>query len=214
VPPAASGGAGPGVLARGLLGEKVREVRLLRQEHGVSVLRARCGEEAAGHPGDGLSTDNPALALALQSADCVPILLADRRRGVVGALHAGWRGTAAGIVQRALEHLASEYGSAPGDLEAVLGPAIGGCCYVVGEEVRRAVDSGPLRGLGEFLPVAQDRWRIDLAELNEAALRRFGVPSERTQRLAVCTRCALDRLHSYRAEGSAAGRNWSFIAPA
>jgi hypothetical protein len=199
-------------LARLLALRRLPEIRILRQEHGVTVLRAG-GSTPAGDPlGDGVSTDDPRIALGVQTADCVPILLADRRRGVVAALHAGWRGTASGIVPRALDHLASEYGSSAADLEAVLGPAIGGCCYVVGEEVRRAAEAGPLRGLGNFRPAGGGRWKIDLARLNETALAHLGLAPERIQRLETCTRCAGDRLHSFRAEGAAAGRNWSFVA--
>lgn len=184
----------------------------LRQEHGARVHRVGGGRGRSEPIGDGLSTDEAGLALGIRTADCAPILLADRRRGAVAALHAGWRGTAAGIVARALEHLAAEYGSEPADLDAVIGPAVGGCCYEVGEDVRAALEAGPLARLAEILPGPEGRFRIDLARLNAAALAAAGVRPARIQILAACTRCANDRLHSYRAEGAGVGRNWSFIA--
>jgi hypothetical protein len=151
------------------------------------------------------------LLLALQTADCVPILLSDRKRGAVAALHAGWRGTAAGIVHAALDHLRREYGSGAAELEAVLGPAVGGCCYEVGGEVREAMARGPLATLARFEPSAGGRWRIDLAHLNAAALAACGLRREAIRILTACTRCEASRLHSFRREGTAAGRNWSFI---
>ena len=190
-----------------------RGAACLRQEHGVSVWRVR-GRAPLERAGDGLSTDDPALVLGVQTADCVPILIADRRRGAVAALHAGWRGTAAGIVPRALEHLSTEYGSRPLDLEAVLGPAIGACCYEVGEEVREAVAAGPLGRLAEFHSAPGGRWMLGLARLNAVCLEAAGVDPRRVQLLAVCTRCGGDRLYSFRGEGPGTGRNWSFIAPA
>jgi YfiH family protein len=189
-----------------------RSAACLRQEHGVSVWRVR-GRAPLERAGDGLSTDDPELALGVQTADCVPILIADRRLGAVAALHAGWRGTAAGIVPRALEHLCAEYGSHPRDLQAVLGPAIGACCYEVGEEVREAVMAGPLGRLAEFHSAPGGRWTLGLARLNAACLEAAGVDPRRVRLLAGCTRCRGDRLYSFRGEGPNTGRNWSFIAP-
>lgn len=204
-------GTDSAAVAAGALGADL-EVATLRQRHGVEMHRARRSAATPETTGDGLSTDEPGLALGVQGADCAPILIADRRRGAVAALHAGWRGTAAGIASHALEHLASEYGSEPADLEVVIGPAVGGCCYEVGEEVREAVTEGPLGRLAVFADSGRGRWRVDLARLNAAALASAGVGPRRIQILSACTRCANDRLYSYRAEGAGVGRNWSLIA--
>lgn len=198
-------------LAAEALGEQCLTVPM-RQVHGTAIRRVRPGDAAREPDADGLSTDDPALALAVQTADCAPILIADRSRGVVAAVHAGWRGSAAGIVAAALTHLAGEYGSTPGDLEAVIGPSIGGCCYEVGEEVRAAVAAGPHAALARFEPLPGGRLKLDLAALNASALASLGVPPARIQITSACTRCARARLHSFRAEGSGVGRNWSFIA--
>ena len=117
----------------------------VRQVHGADVLVRRIGDA---HPGasseagardaaDVIVSNDPGVALAIQVADCVPLLVADRRTGAVAAAHAGWRGLAAGVPAAAVEALAREFGSRPSDLVAAAGPSIGACCYEVGEDVRR-----------------------------------------------------------------------------
>ena len=120
------------------------EMVTLRQVHGPRVLVVAEGEAASLVSGegravaeaDGLMTSAPGVMLAVQAADCVPVLVADVRQRVVAAFHAGWRGTAAGIVELGVVKMMAEFGSEPGDLVGAVGPAIGACCYVVGEEVR------------------------------------------------------------------------------
>src|SRR5215469_1949846 len=91
--------------------------------------------------GDGLVTDVPGVLIAVGTADCVPVLVVDVAKRVVGAFHAGWRGTAAKIVEHGIALMRSEYGSRPEELMATIGPSIGPCCYIVGDEVRAAFDS-------------------------------------------------------------------------
>ena len=99
-----------------------------------------------------LATDDPAIALAVQTADCVPVLLADRRGRAVAAVHAGWRGTMLGIARRGVGVLVAEFGARPEDLVAAVGPSIGPCCYQVGREMRQAfLDAG-------HAPDHVDRW--------------------------------------------------------
>ena len=86
--------------------------------------------------GDGLVTDTPRLVLAVQTADCLPVLLVDRKRKAVGAFHAGWRGTLARIVEKGVGAMRLHFGSEPGELRAAIGPGIAPCCYAVGEDVR------------------------------------------------------------------------------
>jgi copper oxidase (laccase) domain-containing protein len=85
---------------------------------------------------DGMMTDERQIVLGIQTADCVPVLVADRETGAVAAFHAGWRGTVQGIVQSGVGRMCAEYGCRPGRLVAAVGPCIGVCCYVVGPEVR------------------------------------------------------------------------------
>ncbi len=185
----------------------------LRQEHGTCIHRVRGTSEWSGPAGDGLSTSDPGWTLGVQTADCLPILLADPGRGVAAVLHAGWRGSAQGIVLKGIEHLRSEYGCRPTDLEAVLGPGVGGCCYEVGDEVLEAFRNGPLADVSHFRPHGAAHWIIDLAQTNARALIRAGVSPHKLQALDACTCCTNDRLHSYRAEGTSAGRNWSLLSP-
>ncbi|HVB38589.1 MAG TPA: laccase domain-containing protein, partial [Vicinamibacterales bacterium] len=105
----------------------------LRQVHGADVLVGRRGDTMlpGAMPADIVVTDDPDAVLLVQVADCVPLLLADCRRGVVAAAHAGWRGTAAGVPRIAVRALMESFGTRPADLVAVIGPSIGPCCYQV-----------------------------------------------------------------------------------
>jgi YfiH family protein len=148
--------------------------------------------------GDALITGRPGVTVSVRTADCFPILLADRRRRVVAAVHAGWRGTAAGVVTGTLEKMRAEFGSEPGDVYASIGPGIGACCYEVGPEV------GRLFGFGGAA-------RVDLAAANRQQLIAAGVPAAQIEMPGACTRCDARQFHSYRRDGERAGRQISFI---
>lgn len=145
------------------------EPRWLTQVHGCVVVQ---GEHAApGVAADAAMTRRPGVVCAVLTADCLPLLICDRRGRVVAAVHAGWRGLAAGVIERTLEAL----GEAPADLLVWLGPAIGPTAFVVGPEVRAAfltVDPGLAAA---FHPGAGDRWLADLYALARHRLRRAGV---------------------------------------
>ncbi len=170
----------------------------LRQIHSAEVRTARegdCGE------GDALVTAEGGLALSVATADCVPLLIGGARR--IAAVHAGWRGIAAGIVPNALAAL----GEPPGALTAWIGPAIGACCYEVGEDVAATI--AVAAGRRAIRAEREARPRADLAGAVAAQLDRAGVIDVR---LAwVCTRCRPDRLWSHRGQGPGAGRNLAFI---
>lgn len=156
--------------------------------------------------GDALITDRRGLWLAVKTADCTPILLTLRQRDqvvAVAAVHAGWRGTAQKIVIKTAHRLTSEYGS--GDIEAVIGPTIGLCCYEVGPEV--AVHLRPW--FPELVDLGDTKTRIDLPEANARQLRASGV--QQVEILALCTKCQVDRFHSFRRDGEASGRLISAI---
>jgi YfiH family protein len=169
----------------------------MRQVHGATVLAAHAG--ACGE-GDALVTTEAGLALVVVTADCVPILLAGSDR--VAAVHAGWRGLVAGVIAAALEKFDD-----PGRVVAWIGPAIGPCCYEVGEEVAAPVvarSAALVRSTGP-----RGRPHLDLPLAAAIELSRRGVAQVR--RLAVCTACHPGTLESYRREGAAAGRNLSSI---
>ncbi len=169
----------------------------MHQVHGATVLAARegnCGE------GDALISTTLDLALVVVTADCVPVLLAAADK--VAAIHAGWRGLVAGVIAAALAHFEEA-----SRVTAWIGPAIGPCCYEVGEEVARPVvaqSSSAVRSRGP-----RGRPHLDLPLAAEIQLARCGVGEIR--RLAACTACHPRTLESFRREGTAAGRNLSLI---
>ena len=189
-----------------------------RQVHGASVdhvtLAAR-GRGASGtidHPdADALVTGEPNLPIATLAADCVPILLVDPERRVVAAAHAGWRGTATGVVEAAVTTLVERFGSRPASLLAGIGPSIGPCCYEVGEEVAAAV--AERHGDETLRPGARPGHPyLDLWAANARALRASGVRPEHIERADLCTRCHADQFFSHRAEGPTRGLFAAIIA--
>jgi hypothetical protein len=175
----------------------------LRQVHGSAVALAPwdCPPEA-----DAALAERPGLLLGIEAADCLPVLLVDPRRRVVAAAHAGWRGTAAGIARRAVEEL-HRRGSALADLHAALGPAIGVCCYEVGDDLLVAFGDGVERYLSRG---PRRRWHLDLRSANVDQLRAAGLDADRIHLVPDCTRCQPDLYHSYRRDGPGTGRmvNW------
>jgi polyphenol oxidase len=177
-----------------------------RQVHSSTILHASaagcCGE------GDAVLTDRPGLAAAVVTADCVPVLLAVRGvLGAVAAVHAGWRGLVAGIVPAAVARLRAE----PDSLIAWLGPAIGPCCYEVGEEVASRFESNGLPAAVLRPPARRTngvRPHIDLWLAATLQLRAAGL--QRIHTCRVCTSCD-ERLWSYRRDGPSAGRNVGFL---
>ncbi len=175
-----------------------RQIAWARQLHSTRVLTAapgRCGD------GDALLGDRRGLALTVATADCVPLLLGGDAE--IAAVHAGWRGIAAGIVGETLDRL-----HAPAaELSAWTGPSIGACCYEVGEEVASRVAAASDDGI--VVASGGGRPHLDLAAAVEAQLRRRGLT--RIHRVSACTRCDAARLWSYRRQGTGAGRNLAFI---
>ena len=189
----------------GGLGIALRAVTV-RQVHGTRVVVAEAGAEPP--EADGVVTRERGLAVGVVTADCVPALLLARSAGVVAAVHAGWRGAAAGVLESALRRLRETSGIAPADVEVALGPSIGPCCYRVGVEVRAAfaVRTGTLTAPA-WTP-AGDRLMLDMRGAARLLLEAAGVRSVTV--VGPCTRCT-PTLASYRRDGAAAGRQLSFI---
>ncbi len=153
---------------------------------------------------DGLATDVPGVALAVFSADCTPILLCDEKRGAVAAVHAGWRGTALGIAQKAVEAMTAAFGTDPKDVRAAIGPCIDRCCF----ETRADVPEAMRAALGAAAEIAIDehgggRFHVDLKDLNAIFLERAGVRHIET--CPFCTACQPERFWSHRRDGDARG---------
>ena len=193
---------------------------VLRQVHGVEVREvtgATVEEAMEGGRGrweaDGMVTRESGLLLGVGAADCVPLLVADVRQRVVGAFHAGWRGTAAGMAGEGLRRMAEWYGTQGEDCVAAVGPSIGACCYEVDEAVREGLLAGPGREDAAAVLQGGDggRWRLDLWEANRRQLVRAGVRPEAIAVLGECTGCAREgdgarRYFSHRMEGGRTGR--------
>lgn len=185
----------------GALGSERGRLFAPYQVHG----RAAVVVDADSQPGprcDVLVTASPARTLMLRFADCTPILLVDPVRRVVAGVHAGWRGTHLRAAEAAVAAMNARFGTRPSDVVAGVGPAIGPCCYTVGEEVREAFADRPwaiVREAGET--------RLDLWEANRRGLVAAGVPPEQVELAGICTRCHADRFFSHRAnQGQPAGR--------
>ena len=178
-------------------------LQLLKQVHGTAMVCAPC----EGTPEADASAGGAGIVLGIETADCLPVLFVDRRRGVSAAAHAGWRGTAAGIVRQVVDRLRSE-GSDPGDLWVATGPAIGACCYEVGEELRpqfAEVDHA------FFRPGPRGRPHLDVRGINVRQLVAAGVPAENIAHVDECTHCRPDLYCSYRRDGAGAGRMISHV---
>jgi YfiH family protein len=190
----------------------------LSQVHGrdVVVVREGAPTPASRPDADALISNAPGVAIAVRAADCVPLLFADSQTGAVAAVHAGWRGTAAGVATAALDGLTREFGARPDTVTVAIGPSIGACCYEVGSEL---VDAFAAAGHARHLV---DRWfiarpaprgshmrprlRLDVAGANRDQLVLSGVREENIYDCGVCTAMHLDVLTSFRAEKEKAGR--------
>ena len=185
----------------------------LHQVHGAAVVTHRAGNPPAATPrpdADIVISDDPSLALGIQTADCVPLLIADRVTGAVAAAHAGWRGLAAGVPGVTVAAMAREFGSAPQNLVVAVGPSICAERYEVGEDVRaRFVGAGfaAVQLAGWFLPGARpDHWQFDGWRAAEDQLVSAGVPLDQVHVAALCTATFPDLFCSYRRDGKGAGR--------
>jgi len=196
----------------------------LKQVHGTRVIVIRAGESLkaaetdAGRPrADIVMTDAPTIAVAVQVADCVPLLLADPVTGAVAAVHAGWRGTAAGAARQAVATMQSHYGTRPADLIAAIGPSIGPCCYQVGADVVeafRAVGIPDAQIRKWFRPEAEGgAYRLDVAKASIDQLRAAGLDPANIDTCGLCTACHPLLFHSYRRDGARTGRLAGVIRP-
>jgi polyphenol oxidase len=184
-------------------------VRVIRETDGPFEGRLQTSEGKAVLEGDGLITDVPGVLLGVGTADCVPVLLIDVEKKVVGAFHAGWRGTAARIAEQGVATMTAEFGSRVDDMVAAVGPSIGPCCYTVGEEVRRAF--GKFDYADELFGSNAQDVRLNLWKANQRQLMDAGVDPGRITVVGECTACAREengelRYFSHRGEKGVTGR--------
>jgi YfiH family protein len=188
------------------------DVLLIRQVHRADVAVVRRGRNGSWPrpEADAIVSDDPTAAIGVRVADCAPILIADRTPGgPVAAVHAGWRGTVQRAAVSGVRRLTVEFGSNPADLIAAIGPCLGPCCGEVGGEVVEAFrEAGhPASDVDAwFSPGPSGRPHLDLWRANHDQLIAAGVPPAQIHVAALCTRSHTSWLHSYRADGTAAGR--------
>ncbi len=223
------------LLAEAVAGDPAVPLITVRQIHSsVTVLAHR---DPVDRPckGDGLMTDRPGILLAIQTADCIPVLVADRRRKTVAAFHAGWRGTVKRIVENGVGRMRLEFGSHPADLTAAIGPGIGPCCYAVGEEVLNEFESQfsyaselfsevtgadalrakyPMLLLAQRAPghsPAKPSLHLDLVEANRRQLLAAGLAADSIHVAGGCTSCQPEVFFSHRESKGKTGRMMSVI---
>ncbi len=160
--------------------------------------------------GDAVITDRANVILGIKVADCVPILIFDTRRFVIGAVHAGWRGTSKGILKKTISRLEQRYNSRSEDLLLAIGPCIGQCCYEVGHDVIDAVvhETGP----DNYYIKNGDKFMLDLQQANRLQAIRLGVPESQIEAIGECTSCQSDKYFSYRRDENVKGRQGGFIS--
>jgi YfiH family protein len=214
------GGAGPADDATGARRRRLIEAAglspasplVLRQVHEATVVRAAGQSDGvAADAAIWVRADGAERVPSVRTADCVPILIADREGRTAAAVHAGWRGTARGVAGRAVEALI-DAGTHPSEMVAAIGPAILACCYEVEDEVLERV-AGACAGEGDLGRPSERRGRVrlDLHAANRAQLLRAGLAPGRIHAAPWCTRCRKDLFFSYRRDGAAAGRQMAVI---
>ncbi len=218
-----------GAFTRSRKGQSLWPLVTLRQIHS-DVIHLIESVPAEPLTGDGMITATPGLLLAIQTADCLPVIVVDPKHHAVGVFHAGWRGTVQRIIEKGVGEMIRCFGSRPRDLKAAIGPGVHGCCYEVGEEVRtkfesqfsyaerlfrEVKESDPVRekypllfltarapGHGELAP----KIFLDLVEANRQQLLAAGLAKKNINASDLCTNCHPELLFSYRAEKGKTGR--------
>lgn len=201
-------------------GLEASRIVVASQIHGAATTVARRDDSGKGSDpksrsigeADAIVTAESGIVAMTLHADCMPILLCDPVRRAVATIHAGWRGTVANVAGETVRRMRVEFGTHPGDVVAYLGPAIGGCCYEVGDDVVSAWQSIEAAASGSALRPGQQKWTFDLEIANRVLLERVGVPASRIETSGICTKCNGDEWFSHRGQGAETGRYGAFIA--
>jgi YfiH family protein len=225
------------LLAEAVTGSSATPLVAIRQFHSNLVHVASVADAERERPwrADGLIANEPGLLLGIQTADCIPVLVADRKRRVVAAFHAGWRGTVKRIVEHGIGRMRLEFGSRTEDLIAAIGPGVGACCYAVGEEVFSEFESQfqyarelfhevysadvvrtkyPMLFLTQRAPGHSPigpSLHLNLVEANRRQLLNAGLKAKTIQVLGGCTSCDQELFFSHRASKGSAGRMMAVI---
>jgi polyphenol oxidase len=193
------------------LGLEGVQLAMLRQVHSDRVHIIRENDGQWNRPeGDALVTRTDGIALAIQVADCLPILIADPATMTIAAVHSGWRGTWARILAKTIRIMQEAFGCDPVNMLIAIGPAIRACCYEVGAEVAEKFTAG-YPGSQLATPAKPGKYLLDLRRALDFQLVECGVPAANVFDLGACTRCNSEEFHSYRADGERAGRMIAII---
>jgi YfiH family protein len=188
------------------LGFSYGRLATCRQVHETEICRVEVAERRWCGECDGLATDVVDAPLAVFTADCVPIVMWAARVGALAVLHAGWRGTLAKIAAIGVARLEDAWGALAEEVAVFLGPAVGPCCYDVGEDVTRAAEVAFGKRAGQVIIAEGGTRRLDLHRANELAAQEAGALPENIYRVATCTSCEDALFESRRRDGDAAGR--------
>jgi YfiH family protein len=225
------------LLTEAITGDSATPLVALKQIHSNKIVLADAADASREQPwkADGQMTDEPGLLLGIQTADCIPVLVADRKRRAVAAFHAGWRGTVKRIVESGVGRMRLQFGSRPEDLIAAIGPGIGPCCYAVGEDAlsefesqfayarelfREVYDADPVRAKYPMLFMTQrapghspigPSLHLNLVEANRRQLLAAGLKPRAIHLVGGCTSCQRELFFSHRASQGHAGRLMSVI---
>jgi YfiH family protein len=186
-----------------------------RQVHGSDILVINEPNDDYSHflsvEGDAVITNQPHVIIGVCVADCAPILLCDPEKKVIAVVHAGWKGTAAKLVTKAVAGMRSEFGSNPALLYAAIGPCIQKCCYEVDEPVRKAFLQGGISWDSCAELKSPGKWQLDLAAANRELLLLAGLPADAIQVSDQCVCCHSEQFFSYRRDKEESGRQMGFI---
>ncbi len=196
----------------GAIGARGARLAMCNQVHGCHVRTITTADvktdlyEKLGYEGDGMITAIPGVTLLVFAADCIPVLLYDPRRRVIGAVHAGWRGTAAGIVTEAVERMKLVYGCRPEDILAAVGPGIGPDCFETHEDVPNAMMAAVASPALPYITIKENgKFAVDLKGINARRLELAGLAAENIAVSGECTACLKDKYWSHRLQGEARG---------
>lgn len=201
-----------------ILGESPSRTVLSKQVHRTDIRVCTASDAGKGlltpqdYEADALITNESHLPIAVFSADCGIILLYDPVHHAVGAVHAGWRGCAAGILEKTVQAMHTQFSTQPSDLIAAIGPCIGPCCFETDHDVAEAMVSALGESAAPYLKKTGAKWHVDLGGLNQLWLIRSGIPEKHIDLCGLCTACHPELFWSHRKMGEARGLQTAMIA--
>ncbi len=185
------------------VGEEIRSLTLRtmympKQEHTDIIIDIE--DDLSVRTADAVFTQRNDLIIGIKTADCVPVLLFDPDRQVVGAVHAGWRGTAQGILSKSINHMQTHYNSSPDNILVAIGPCILDCCYEVDLDVLDKIKQ--FTGDGDYYTIKGGKAMLNLSEANKLQAISAGVPGYNISTAGQCTHCLSEKYNSFRRDGT------------